>query len=158
YQGMPAAVAVPIATRLGLPVVATLDSGELTSIPDIAYGMQRRWLGKRDVAAIIRSAARVTVCTEFMARLVSGTALPVPAVAAPALVRLGIDPASYPQAPRADGPPWRLLRVGSLNRVKDTPMLLRALAILVDRGLDVHVDIVGEDTMGGRTLELAIEL
>jgi glycosyltransferase involved in cell wall biosynthesis len=153
YQGMPSAVAVPIARRLGFPVVATLDSGELTSIPDIAYGMQRRWVGRRDVATIVRSAARVTVGTEFMARQMSGVA-----TRAPAIVPLGIDTACFPPAARAGGPPWQLLRVGSLNPVKDTPTLLRALAILVTRGLDVHLDIVGEDTMGGRMQQLASEL
>jgi glycosyltransferase involved in cell wall biosynthesis len=153
YQGMPAAVAMPIAKRRGLPVVATLDSGELTSVPDIGYGMQRRWLGKRDVSAIVRSAARVTVSTEFMARQMSGIA-----TRAPAIVPLGIDMAAFRQATRADGPPWRLLRVGSVNRVKDTPTLLRALAILIQRGLDVHLDIVGEDTMRGRMPQLAIEM
>jgi glycosyltransferase involved in cell wall biosynthesis len=48
-----------------------------------------------------------------------------------------------------------LLRVASLNRVKDDPTLLHALARLVERRLDVHLDIVGEDTMGGNTQALA---
>ena len=47
YQGMPAIVCAPIARRLGVPLVVTLDSGELTSIDDIGYGLQRRWFDRR---------------------------------------------------------------------------------------------------------------
>ena len=46
-------------------------------------------------------------------------------------------------------------RVASLNRVKDHPTLFRALRLLVERGLDVHLDIVGEDTMDGSAQALA---
>src|SRR5262249_5258551 len=52
-------------------------------------------------------------------------------------------------ATRSEGPPWRLLRVASLNRVKDYPTLLQAFQTIVRRGLDVHLDVVGEDTMSG---------
>jgi glycosyltransferase involved in cell wall biosynthesis len=56
-----------------------------------------------------------------------------------------------PRAPRPrdrDRLP-RLLHVGSLNRVKDQTTMLRALALLADRGVRFHLDIVGEDTLGG---------
>jgi glycosyltransferase involved in cell wall biosynthesis len=39
--------------------------------------------------------------------------------------------------------------VASLNRVKDQPTLLRALARVVATVPDVHLDIVGEDTLAG---------
>ena len=54
YQGMPAVVCAPIARRLGVPLVVTLDSGELTTIDDIGYGLQRRWIDRR--AARVRVA------------------------------------------------------------------------------------------------------
>src|SRR6185436_18738171 len=53
------------------------------------------------------------------------------------------------------GPPWRLLRVASLNRVKDYPMLMRALARLVPALPGVHLDVVGEDTLDGSVQQLA---
>ncbi|HLY52104.1 MAG TPA: glycosyltransferase, partial [Steroidobacteraceae bacterium] len=46
----------------------------------------------------------------------------------------------------------------SLNRVKDQATLLHALAALARAGLDFHLDIVGEDTLGGETEHLAGEL
>lgn len=156
YQGMPAVVATRFATRLGIPVVVTLDSGELTSIDDIQYGLQRRWVDRRGVASALRAAARVTVATDFMARMVPDGFSRAPV----AVIPIGIDASLFPLATRVEGPPWRLLRVASLNRVKDHPALLHALACLVGRGLDVHLDVVGQDTMDGsvqaltRTLHL----
>ena len=154
YQGMPAVVATRIATRLGIPLVVTLDSGELTSIDDIRYGLQRRWFDRRAVASALRAASRVTVATGFMARMVPDDICRSPV----ALVPIGIDANAFPPAVRADGPPWRLLRVASINAVKDYPTLWHALALVVSRGLDVHLDIVGEDTMNGAAQELASTL
>jgi glycosyltransferase involved in cell wall biosynthesis len=48
--------------------------------------------------------------------------------------------------------------VGSLNRVKDQDTLLRAAARLRDRGVDFHLEIVGEDTLAGAVQRLASEL
>ena len=151
YQGMPAAVSTRVGPRLRVPVVVTLDSGELTSIDDIAYGLQRRWVDRRAVASAVRGAARVTVSTTFMARMMPGGLSRAPA----AVVPIGIDASGFPLALRVEGPPWRLLRVGSINAVKDYPSLLHTLALVAARGSDVHLDIVGEDTMGGCMQALA---
>ena len=151
YQGGPAIVCAPIARRLRVPLVVTLDSGELAAIGDIGYGMQGRWFDRRAIAGAARAAARVTVATSFMAGLVPEGFARDPI----AVIPLGIDASAFPPATRVEGPPWRLLRVASLNRVKDHPTLLRALTQLVERRLDVHLDIVGEDTMGGSVQALA---
>jgi len=146
YQGLPAAATAPVAAALGTPLVVTLDSGELTAIDDISYGLQRRWIDRRAVASAVRHAARVTVGTQFMARLLAGRLGGAP----PAIVPIGVDAGAFSPARPAEGPPWRLLRVGSINPVKDYPLLLRVMARLVGRGLDVHLDVAGEDTMAGR--------
>jgi glycosyltransferase involved in cell wall biosynthesis len=151
YQGGPAIVAAPIARQLAVPLVASFESGELTAIDAIGYGLQRRWRDRRGIAAVLASAAQVTVPTQFMARQV-----PEGAIAAPiAIVPTGVDGQAFPFAARVDGPPWRLLRVASINPVKDYVTLLAAFARLVDAGLDVHLDVVGEDTMNGRIQRLA---
>src|SRR5262249_42029250 len=73
----------------------------------------------------------------------------------PAIIPDGIDPARFTPALRTEGPPWRLIRAGSLNPVKDYPTLLRAMAALPS---DVRLDVVGEDTMGGAMQALASAL
>jgi glycosyltransferase involved in cell wall biosynthesis len=150
YQGVPAVVTAPVGTRLGVPVVVTFDSGELTSIDDIAYGLQRRWLDRRLVSAAIQSAARVTVPTAFMARRMPDGSSRGPAE----IVPIGVDAGCFPPIARTEGPPWRLLRVGSINAVKDHETLLRAFEHVVAGGLDAHLDIVGEDTVHGRAQAL----
>ena len=154
YQGIPAATAAPIARRLRVPMVVTLDSGELIAIDDIAYGLQRRWRDRSAVAAAIRAAAQVTSCTRYMARMVHPGLSRAPA----ALIPIGIDPMCFPLAQRVDGPPWRLLRVASINAVKDYPTLLHAIAAIIGRGIDIHLDVVGEDTMKGAAQALTREL
>jgi glycosyltransferase involved in cell wall biosynthesis len=143
YWGMPGIVATRVGRDLGIPVIVTLDSGELVAIDDIGYGLQRRWIDRRMVAGMLRDAARVTVCTRYQASMpaLGGRAVDV--------IPIGIDTALFPVALRAEGPPWRLLRVASLNAVKDYPTLLRAMASIVSQLPDAHLDIVGEDTLNG---------
>jgi glycosyltransferase involved in cell wall biosynthesis len=143
YWALPSGLAATAAARdLRVPCVVTADSGEWVSIPDISYGLQRRWIDRRSVAATMQAATKVTVCSQYMAALarqhgVDGEVIP-----------LGV-PRRDPRAARVDGPPWRLLHVASINRVKDHPTLLRAMRHLVTTDPCVHLDIVGEDTLGG---------
>jgi glycosyltransferase involved in cell wall biosynthesis len=152
YWGMPAIAATGVGRHLGIPVVTTFDSGELVSCDDINYGLQRRWIDRRAVARVIRNAARITVATEYMARMPAIAGAPVE------IVPVGIDTRLFPQSRPAEGPPWRLLRVGSINRVKDYPTLVHALAAVHARLPDVHLDIVGDDTLDGAIQALSRSL
>ena len=73
-------------------------------------------------------------------------------------VPIGVDAGRFPSGAREEGPPWRLLRVASLNRVKDYPTLLQAMRHVVDRQPAVHLDIVGHDTLGGTMQALCCRL
>src|SRR5262249_18527527 len=66
-------------------------------------------------------------------------------------------PAAPPRA-RTPGRPLRLLQVASLNRVKDQETLLQAARLLVERGVDFELDIIGQDTLGGSVQQLASDL
>ena len=152
YMGVPAGiVAVRVGRSAHIPVVVTLDSGELVALDDLRYGLQRRWIDRCAIDTIQRGAARLTVSTEYMRGR--------PALRTPAdVVAIGVDRQRFSGTDRGDGPPWRLLRVASLNRVKDHPTLLQALRLVVDRVGGVHLDVVGEDTMGGAVQSLAHSL
>ncbi|HWK50578.1 MAG TPA: glycosyltransferase family 4 protein [Steroidobacter sp.] len=54
--------------------------------------------------------------------------------------------------------PARLIHTASLNRVKDQPTLLLALARLRDRGIDFEMDVVGTDTLNGEMQRLSHHL
>ena len=136
-------LAVRIGRELGIPSIATFDSGEFESIPEIEYGSQRTARGRRAVREAL-AATRVHVCTEFMARKalahgITPVVIPLTSVVAP----------SQPSAHRAmrEGP-LRIVQVASLSRVKNQRLLVDVLSIL-STTIDVHVDLVGEDTLGG---------
>src|SRR6185436_9366525 len=145
YMGVPAGVvAVAAGRRLGLPVVLSFDGNELVERPEIGYGLPLRRRGKLLLRLMARSAARITVCTPYMARLAREWSIE------PLLVPFGIDPLAAPSSPpAAPGPPWRLLHVASLNPVKDQPTLLQALVQVMRVESQLHLDVVGADTLGG---------
>lgn len=135
--------------RLGLPSVVTCDSGEFAALPRIHYGLQLHPRGRAAARLVCRLATRVHVTTRFMETMAVGhgcTAVRIP---------LGVDLERIATpSPRPEGPPWNLVQVASLNSVKDQPTLLQAVAIARET-LDVRLDLVGEDTLGGRIQDLA---
>jgi glycosyltransferase involved in cell wall biosynthesis len=76
----------------------------------------------------------------------------------PTVIPIGVDTTTFRPATHAPGPPWRLLHAASLNPVKDQPTLLQAFRHVLDRVPDVHLDIAGEDTLGGAMQEGARQL
>jgi glycosyltransferase involved in cell wall biosynthesis len=74
---------------------------------------------------------------------------------------LGVDLARWPiRAPvrRRSDELVRLVHVASLNDVKDQPTLLHALRRVADAGRSFELDVIGEDTLGGRIQALAEQL
>jgi glycosyltransferase involved in cell wall biosynthesis len=144
YWALPSGLAAATAGwRLGWPSVVTCDSGEFAALPDIQYGSQIRLGQRAAVAGATRLATQVTVCSHYQATLARSHGIDTE------VVPLGVDCTVFTPAPRAEGPPWRLLHVASLNPVKDQDTLLHAYQILLARGVDAHLDIVGEDTTSG---------
>jgi glycosyltransferase involved in cell wall biosynthesis len=140
------------AKRLGIPSVVTCDSGEFTSIPSINYGLQLTATGRTISRVVCGMAKRIHVTTKYMLQLAMMNGWH------PVRIPMGIDLALFP--PRetpAEGPPWRLLKVGSLNHVKNQRQLIDAVA-LVRRELNVELDLVGEDTLGGALQAHAVSL
>ena len=153
YWALPAGlVAAAAGTRLGIPSVVTCDSGEFTAIPEIGYGLQIRWRQRRAVAAALKLATQVTVCSAYMERLARTHG------ADPIVIPLGVNTNIFqPPEPALDGPPWRLLTVANLNPVKDHRTLIHAFRLVVDRLVDVRLDLAGEDTMQGAVQDLVAQ-
>jgi glycosyltransferase involved in cell wall biosynthesis len=154
FSGPCGQVAVAAGLWLHCPTLVHVAGGELVALRDIHYGGRLNWRGRLSEAVVLRCADQVTAASAPV--IESLRALGIPAQRVP----LGVDLTTWPpQSPRRRGPgPARLLHVASLNRVKDQPTLLRALAELVKRGVDFHMDIVGVDTLDGEIQRLAAEL
>jgi glycosyltransferase involved in cell wall biosynthesis len=153
YWALPAGfVATAAAQRMRVPTVVTASSGEWISIGDIGYGLQRRWIDRRAVALTMKRASHVTVCTRYMARLAKRHSVAVD------VIPVGVPRIEHAVTTRPDGPPWRLLHVASINPVKDHGTLLHAMATIVKAVPNVHLDIVGADTLDGAAQSLAASL
>lgn len=155
WSGACGVVAVSAARVMRIPSVVHIAGGELISLPDISYGGRQNWKGRVREAMVLRAASVVTAPSAPIIAQIA--ALKVSAQRVP----LGIDLNEWPPREpvrRDTRERARLIHVASLNRIKDQSTLLRAIAVLVSSGMDVHLDIVGEDTLNGEIQTLAQKL
>ena len=151
--GAPGALAVLAGRALGTPVLVALADGELTSLPEIGYGLQRDWRGRFLAALALHGAQQLTAPSCFTARQVRERGLEVETIP------FGVDTAFFtPPRSVVLGPPWRLIQVASLSRVKDQLTLLTALRLVATREPRVHLDLLGEDTQHGASRRRCEEL
>jgi glycosyltransferase involved in cell wall biosynthesis len=132
--------------RLNIPSVVTCDSGEFVSLPEIGYGSRRTSSGRRVVAEACTLATQVHVCTQFMADLaaahkIRATIIPLTSISSK-------TEGTSISAPRAKGASFRLVQVASLSRVKNQRLVIDALRLVREK-VNAHLDLVGEDTLGG---------
>jgi len=155
WSGGCAMVAVAAAKLLHIPSAVHIAGGELVALKDIGYGGRLTWKGRLREALVLRAASAITAASAPILASLSDLGLRAQRVP------LGIDLKTWPPrqpARRSEGRPAKLIHVASLNRVKDQPTLLQALALLMTAGLSFEMQIVGEDTLGGEMQSLAARL
>lgn len=123
---------VLLARAQGVPVVCHVHEAEA----------QAAVLVQRALAAPLLAASRLLVNSEFSLAVLARS-WPVLRSRATVLPN-GVQGPAEPVAPRAGDGPLRLLYVGRLSRRKGVLVALDALERLVDEGLDVHLDLVGD--------------
>jgi glycosyltransferase involved in cell wall biosynthesis len=151
----PGLVAGAAGRLLGRPVLLHLVGGDVAAVPEIGYGLQCSRGGRLRLRASARMASYVTAESGYTVGL--GAKRGVVAERVPYGVSVRDWPALPPRR-RTPGAEARLLFVASLNRVKDPPTLLRAAALLRDRGAAFRLDVIGVDTLDGEIQRLAGEL
>ena len=155
WSGAPGTVAVTAARLLRRPCLVHVAGLELVARPDVAGGGRVRWRGRLREALNLGAASAITAASAPIVQ--SLAALGHHAERVP----LGVDLETWPSSPprrRSASGPLRLVHVASLNPVKDQATLLHALGRLERDGVDFRIDVVGEDTLGGRVQALAREL
>lgn len=142
WANPPGFLAAAAAPR-GSPLVVSLGGGELTALPEIAYGSDLYLKERLKVAFALRRAARVTVASRTMERLAleHGHLTEI--------IPLGVDGGCFRTAPRGSADGARLLHVATLNRVKDPFTLVRAFRLVLAGRPGARLDVVGEDTLDG---------
>ncbi len=156
FSGSCGLVAVAAARLLGVASAVHVAGCEPVRFPDIGCGGRLTWRGRLQERVVLCAASTLTAASARQIELLAALG------AAARRVPLGIDciqawPARAPLQRQADEPA-RLIHVASLNRVKDQPTLLRAVAQLAQVPLDFQLDIIGEDLLAGEMQRLASEL
>jgi glycosyltransferase involved in cell wall biosynthesis len=142
----PGLVAGVAGRLLRRPVLLHVVGGDVAALPEIGYGLQRSRAGRLRLRLAARLARRVTAESGYTVGLAAERG--VAAERVPNGVSVRDWPALAPRR-REPGSQARLLFVASLNEVKDPWTLLRAAALLRDRGVDFRLDVIGGDTLGG---------
>ncbi len=130
---LPAGLCALLASRLlGLPLVVTLHGTDVHLL--------RSRLLRRVGLGVLRRAALVAVVSEDLHRLaVESLGLPPEQVV---VLRMPVTRVADPAPPPA-GTPVRLVAAGRLSVEKGFDVLLEAVSLAVQDGLDVHLDLVG---------------
>ncbi|MGH8146803.1 MAG: glycosyltransferase family 4 protein [Rhodanobacteraceae bacterium] len=154
FSGACGVLAVAAAKSLRLPSLVHVAGGELASLRDIGFGGRLTWKGRLREALVLRNTDSVTAASAPVIDVLRSLGIRA------RRVPLGVDLRAWPpRAPRPrDRGSARLIHVASLNRVKDQPTLLKALAVLVEKNIDFRMDIVGFDTLHGEMAQLARSL
>jgi glycosyltransferase involved in cell wall biosynthesis len=155
WSGSCGLIAVVAGALLRVPTLVHVAGGELVALPEIGYGGLLTWRGRVRERLTLRTASQVSAASAPVVAAIA--AFGVRALRVPLGVDLSVWPPRAPTRRHAQATA-RLIHVGSLNRVKDQPTLLCAVAELARQGIDFHLDIVGEDTLGGEVQRLAREL
>ena len=152
WSGACGLIAAMAGRLLRIPSLVHVAGGEPVSLPDIGYGGRLTWRGRLQETLSLRGATTLTAASAPLVQTLADlgfTAERVP---------LGVDLGSWPPREpvrREPGEPAKLVQVASLNRVKDQPTLLRALAVLDESNIPFHLEIVGDDTLHGEVQALA---
>jgi glycosyltransferase involved in cell wall biosynthesis len=155
WSGTCGLVAVIAGKLLGIPSLVHVAGGELVALREIGYGGRLTWRGRLREALLLRGASAITAASAPLIESLSELGF------ASQRLPLGVDLETWPPRDpvrREAGRTAKLIHVASLNRVKDQPTLLRALAALDKSGTAFELDIVGEDTLYGEIQALAVRL
>ncbi len=141
------ALVTAMARRLGAPGYGVTLHGFLEG-----YGpLQRLKWGNAAYSTIIIDA----LLDEVRAAL--GDAVPERTVIRPMGVDTEVLKREAPYVPRGPDEPIRLFCCGRLNPVKGYVDLMQACRLLIDRGVDIRLDIAGEDDVGGTGYRKVLE-
>jgi glycosyltransferase involved in cell wall biosynthesis len=146
-------LALAAGSLLRVPVVVSIGGGELVWLPAIRYGGMRTLRSRITMSATLRMASAVSAPSMYVMRDATRTRAGVE------WIPIGVDTTIFQGSiKRACGPPWHLLQVAGLNKVKDQETLLRAVRQVATICPHITLDCIGVDVLNGRVQTLAHDL
>jgi glycosyltransferase involved in cell wall biosynthesis len=138
---------------MSIPVLLSIGGGELVWIPEIGYGGMGRPLGKFKIKLSLQLAQKISAGSQYALKMVPRRSADLH------WLPLGVDCELF-RAPttRPATPPYRLIQVANLNRVKNQSLLLEAMSIVNQRLAGVELDLCGGDLLEGKLQHQAREL
>ncbi len=146
-------VAVAASILLRIPVVVSIGGGELVWLPTIHYGGMMTLRSRITMSATLRMAGAASSPSMYVMR--DATRIRPGIQWIPTGVDITIFRGS---TKRPCGPPWRLLQVAGLNKVKDQETLMRAVRQVATVCPDITLDCIGVDVLNGCVQALAHDL
>jgi len=148
FWALPGGLAAVLAGRLcRLPSVVSLLGGEAAFLPAINYGNMNTGARRSTTLWICRNAETLTALTNF--QLQGLRRFKFDRTGETYVIPFGADAKLFRAIARKPlAPPFNIVHIGSLNRVKDQTTLLRAFQ-KISRQIDARLRIIGEDTLGG---------
>jgi glycosyltransferase involved in cell wall biosynthesis len=147
--------ALPLARRLGVPLVVTFHATDITVWPHLPRWRQRLTGNRHRYDELFAELDRAITVSEYMREQLRELGFDRQIDVVPAGVRLEKFPARQEQPPES---PTRLLFVGRLVRRKGLDVLLRALPLVARHDKSVRLEIVGDGPEREPAVALAGEL
>jgi len=139
-----------------IPSVVSLLGGEAACLPGIDYGNMRKTGPRAATLWSCRTANALTALTWYQLHQLSRFGFD--RQAGVHVIPFGAEAPFFSAGEqRPAGPPFHLLHVGDMNRVKDQVTLLKAFRLIREQ-MDCRLRIVGEDTLGGEVQRYAERL
>jgi glycosyltransferase involved in cell wall biosynthesis len=144
-----------VGRALAIPTVVSLAGGELVGLRDIGYGGLLRRAERVKTRLALRLAQAVTAGSTLALALAQPRLRP-PAASRARRIPLGVDLTRFtPERLSPTDGPARILHVASLTGVKDQATLLRAAALLRQRGYVFELELVGSGPLEPELRSLA---
>jgi len=153
HFGRGGALALPIARRLGLPLVVTYHGGDATK--DKHY--QRRLIPtiyQRRMERLKREAAVIICVSDFIRQRLIDRGFPEAKLK---VIRYGIEMNAPDAAPAPDAPPYALF-VGRFVEKKGITYLIEAMRLLRAQGSALELVLIGDGPLAGELQEASAKL
>lgn len=151
----PGLVAVLAGMRIKRPVVVSIGGGELSHLPDIAYGTQHSFLRSQIVRISFKGAKAITAGSTYQLNLARQQKLNMDKAHR---VPLGVDINQFQPGSKPAPEQPTIIQAASLTPVKNQALLLEITALLKQRIPHIQVKVAGEGPLRPQLETLAQSL